>query len=62
MNQCYDLTALVSAANKQEFIVHLSPDEHGQIEFEVGCREYGRSGLFATYLQALAWVEARHAL
>jgi hypothetical protein len=56
----YDLTALVQAASNHGFTVHLHHD-NGQPVFSVGCAEYGGYREFATYTEAMAWVEARAA-
>lgn len=56
----HDLTALVQAASKQGFTVHLSFD-NGRLVFAVGCAEYGGDREFSTYPEAMAWVQARAA-
>jgi hypothetical protein len=56
----YNITALVQAASKQGFSVHLSFDS-GRPVFAVGCVEYGGGHEFWTYTEAMAWVEGRAA-
>lgn len=56
----HDLTALVQAANKQGFTVHLS-FANGRPVFAVGCAEYGGDREFSTYPETMDWVKGRGA-
>jgi hypothetical protein len=56
----HNLTALVQAASKQGFTVHLNFD-NGRPVFAVGCAEYGGDREFSTHPEAMAWVQAKAA-